>query len=225
MKSYDHIIVGSGINSLVCAAILAQKGRSVLVLERNDRLGGCIRTEEITLPHFIHDVFSGFHPLFVSSPGYSELADDLRANGLQYVNTDTPTGAVLPDGRCLIMNTSRKKNIAAMNSIAKGDGDRYATAMDKFEKSLDLINVVLGNELWQTSTFKLLLGTAWKMGLTNVANFAGSWRQSCQQWLNQDFRSDEVKALLAPWVLHAGLDPKSPMSGPMAMLIASMLEA
>ena len=42
MKLYDHIIVGSGINSLVCAAILAKKGRAVLILERNDRLG-CTR--------------------------------------------------------------------------------------------------------------------------------------------------------------------------------------
>ena len=220
MKSYEHIIVGSGINSLVCAAILAKKGQAVLVLERNDRLGGCIRTEEITLPHFIHDVFSGFHPLFVTSPGYSELADDLHANGLQYVNTDTPTAAVLPDGRFLIMTTSRKENIAAMNSIADGDGDRYAAALGEFEKSLDLINGMLGNELWRTSTFKMLLGTAWKMGVQNLATFVRSWRQSCQQWLNQDFRSDEVKALLAPWVLHAGLDPKSAMSGHMAKLMA-----
>ena len=225
MKSYDHIIVGSGINSLVCGAILAKKGRAVLVLERNDRLGGCIRTEEITLPHFIHDVFSGFHPLFVTSPGYRELADDLQANGLQYVNTDTPTGAVLPDGRFLIMTTSREDNIAAMNSIVDGDGDRYAAALGEFENSLDLTNGVLGNELWRTSTFKILFSTAWKMGGMNLVNFAGSWRQSCQQWLNQTFRSDEVKALLAPWVLHAGLGPESPMSGHMAKLIAYMLEA
>ena len=224
MKSFDHIIVGSGINSLVCAAILAKKGRAVLVLERNDRLGGCIRTEEVTLPGFIHDVFSGFHPLFVTSPGYRELADDLKANGLQYANTDAPTGAVLPDGRSLILTTSRETNIAAMNSIMKGEGDRFSTALKKFEKTLDLTNGVLGNELWRSSTFRMLLGTAWKMGLSNLAALLGSWRQSCQQWLYQNFRSDEVKALLAPWVLHAGLGPESPMSGHMAKLIAYMLE-
>ena len=225
MKSFDHIIVGSGINSLVCAAILAKKGRAVLVLERNDRLGGCIRTEEVTIPGFIHDVFSGFHPLFVTSPGYRELADDLKANGLQYVNTDAPTGAVLPDGRYLILTTSRETNIAAMNSIMMGEGDRFSTALKKFEKTLDLTNGLLGNELWRSSTFRMLLGTAWKMGLSNLAALLGSWRQSCQQWMYQNFRSDEVKALLAPWVLHAGLGPESPMSGHMAKLIAYMLEA
>ena len=48
MSEPDHVIVGSGINALVCAAIIAGKGGKVLVLERNDRVGGCIRTEEIT---------------------------------------------------------------------------------------------------------------------------------------------------------------------------------
>lgn len=41
----DYVIVGSGVNALVAAALLGKKGRTVLVLERNDRIGGCLRTE------------------------------------------------------------------------------------------------------------------------------------------------------------------------------------
>ena len=44
MTAPDHIIVGSGINAPVCAAMLGGKGAKVLVLERNDRIGGCMRT-------------------------------------------------------------------------------------------------------------------------------------------------------------------------------------
>ena len=44
-ETYDFVIVGSGINSLVCAAMLAKAGKRVIVVERNDRLGGCIRSE------------------------------------------------------------------------------------------------------------------------------------------------------------------------------------
>ncbi len=62
----DHIIVGSGINALVCAAMLAGKGRKVLVLERNERIGGCIRTDEITVPGFVHDVMATTFVLFVT---------------------------------------------------------------------------------------------------------------------------------------------------------------
>ena len=49
----DHVIIGSGINALVAAAMLALKGDRVLVLEREARLGGCMRTEQVTLPGFI----------------------------------------------------------------------------------------------------------------------------------------------------------------------------
>ena len=52
MAAADYVIVGSGINALVAAAQLGRKGHKVLVLERNDRIGGCIRTEEITAPGF-----------------------------------------------------------------------------------------------------------------------------------------------------------------------------
>ena len=91
MKNFDCIIVGSGINSLVCAAIMARNGRKVCVLERNDRLGGCIRTDQVTVPGFNHDVLSTAHPLFVTSPGYAVLADALHGNGLEYTNNDSPT--------------------------------------------------------------------------------------------------------------------------------------
>jgi phytoene dehydrogenase-like protein len=68
MAAADYIIVGSGINALVAAAQLGRKGHKVLVLERNDRIGGCIRTEEITEPGFIHDVMATTFVLFITSP-------------------------------------------------------------------------------------------------------------------------------------------------------------
>jgi len=43
---WDVVVIGSGINSLVCAAELALKGRRVLVLERDEVAGGY--TEEST---------------------------------------------------------------------------------------------------------------------------------------------------------------------------------
>ena len=58
---YDAVIVGSGINSLVAGAVLARGGWRVCVLERNDELGGAIRTAEITEPGFTHDVYSCWH--------------------------------------------------------------------------------------------------------------------------------------------------------------------
>ena len=83
-KSYAVIVVGSGINSLVCAALLAQKGKQVLVLERNDRAGGCIRTEEL-FPGFTHELLSSWYPLFTSGAAYALLKDDLAAQGVEFL--------------------------------------------------------------------------------------------------------------------------------------------
>src|SRR2546423_1761898 len=69
MASADAVLVGSGINALVAAALLAKAGWQVQVLERNDSLGGAVQTAEITVPSFQHHVFSAWHPLFVRGAG------------------------------------------------------------------------------------------------------------------------------------------------------------
>jgi phytoene dehydrogenase-like protein len=103
---YDAVVIGSGINSLAAAALLAKGGWSVCVLERADRLGGAIRTDEITEPGFVHEVLAAWHPLFTGSAAYAELGDDLRARGLEYLNTELPTGTLFPDGSSAFLTTS-----------------------------------------------------------------------------------------------------------------------
>src|SRR5262249_34857370 len=125
MDTFDVVIVGSGINSLVCAAMLVRKGKRVCVLERNAVAGGCIRTEEIPVRGFRPDLFSMSYPLFVMSPPYPLLRDELEAGGLQFVSGGMPTGVVLPDGRSLVFSQSRDENVATLNAVSPGDGDAY----------------------------------------------------------------------------------------------------
>ncbi|HKC74663.1 MAG TPA: NAD(P)-binding protein, partial [Chloroflexota bacterium] len=96
MASADAVLVGSGINALVAAALLAKAGWQVQVLERNDSLGGTVQTAEITVPGFQHDVFSAWHPLFVGSAAYRELQKDLQVRGLTYLNTAVATASLYP---------------------------------------------------------------------------------------------------------------------------------
>jgi phytoene dehydrogenase-like protein len=93
---YDYVMVGSGHNTLIAAASLAKAGYQVL--QKNDRTGGLVRTEELTLSGFKHDTFSSSHPLFVSGPAYAELGAELARRGLNYINTDFPTGVSMTDG-------------------------------------------------------------------------------------------------------------------------------
>ncbi|MCZ2103369.1 MAG: NAD(P)/FAD-dependent oxidoreductase [Comamonadaceae bacterium] len=224
MAKFDAIIVGSGINSLVCAAVMARRGKKVCVLEREAQLGGCIRTDQLTAPGYLHDTMSTAHPLFVTSPGYAELKDALHAAGLAYVNSDAPTGVLLPDGRSFILRTSREENVRAMNALAPGDGDAYRAGLAFVEQNAELIFALLGNELWSSQVGKMMLGRVWKQGAHETLGFFSPALQSARAWLDTRFKSDLVRAVLAPWVLHTGLGPESPMSALMAQVIAFTLE-
>src|ERR1700690_3769490 len=104
--TFDAIFVGSGINSLTGAALLAKHGWKICVLERNSWLGGNIRSAEITEPGFLHDVYSAWHPLFAGSESFRTLKDDLESRGLVSLNTEYPAGSVFPDGRSAFLSTS-----------------------------------------------------------------------------------------------------------------------
>lgn len=221
----DFILIGSGINALVCGATLAMRGHKVLLLEREERAGGCIRTEQLTLPGFHHDTLSTLYPLFLTAPHYAELGPELARHGLEFRNSATPTAIVRPDGGSLIFRTDRAANIAALNAAAPGDGDAYAEAMGEIERIAPLVFGLLGGQLWSWQTAWLLLGEARRQGLRALARSFGQMLRSSRAWLEQDFRSALSRGLFAPWVLHVGLSPESTASALMNRLVLFSLEA
>ena len=80
-KSYDVVIIGGGHNGLVAASYLAKAGRSVLVLEQRERVGGAAVTEEI-FPGFKFTVFS-----YVVSLLRPEIIRDLDLRRPIYLQT------------------------------------------------------------------------------------------------------------------------------------------
>jgi phytoene dehydrogenase-like protein len=223
-ERYDVVFVGSGINSLAGAALLAKAGRRVLVLERNDYLGGAIKTVELTEPGFTHEVFSSWHPLFVGSPAYAELADDLHARGLEYLNTELPTGSLLPDGTSAFLTTSHEANVEELERHGAGDGQAWDRVVAEFMPNADLAFGVLGTELWSRSGAGLGAKALRRLGRRGLVEFAGTLLTTCRDFLTETFSSPQAHGLLAPWVLHTGLGPDAAASGFMTRVIAVAIE-
>ncbi|MCP4380811.1 MAG: NAD(P)/FAD-dependent oxidoreductase [Hyphomicrobiales bacterium] len=221
----DYIIVGAGINSLVCAARLGQQGKKVLVLEREEVAGGCIKSGEITAPGYIHDLMATTFVLFLTSPAFGKLGADLGRHGLDYAHTPHPIGVVTPDGRSLVLTKDRAANVARFNALAASDGDRYRSEVEAVERDADLVFGLLGGALWSWGTVRLLFRQMRRRGLRGLAARLGEGLRPGRSWLETRFRSDLLRDMLAPWVLHVGLGPESAYSGEMLRVIAFALES
>ncbi|MCC6556767.1 MAG: NAD(P)/FAD-dependent oxidoreductase [Polyangiaceae bacterium] len=211
--SYDAIFIGSGHNALVAAAMLAKAGWSVLVLEKNDRPGGFVRTDALTLPGFLHDTYSSAHPLFTSGPAYAELAADLGERGLRYVNTDVPTGVSLPGGRTAVYFTDMAASVAEAERLSPGDGAAFADMIGGFAQHAGPIFGLFAQSLATPQATALIRQLMLSPEGPGLSELAVDFLLPARDLLESRFRSDVWRALLAPWLGHAGRAPEDANSG------------
>ena len=102
--SYDAIVIGAGPNGLAAAIVLAQADKSVLVVEARDEVGGGARSDELTLPGFVHDVCSAIYPLGIGSPFFRSLP--LEKHGLEWVHPSAPLAHPLDGGSAVLLERS-----------------------------------------------------------------------------------------------------------------------
>jgi phytoene dehydrogenase-like protein len=115
----DAIVIGSGPNGLSAAIELARNGRSVAVYEANDTIGGGCRSAALTLPGFVHDICSAFHPLGAASPFFRSL--DLSREGLEWIEPPAALAHPLDDGTAVILERSIDATVANLGN----DGRAY----------------------------------------------------------------------------------------------------
>jgi phytoene dehydrogenase-like protein len=108
--SYDAVIIGSGPNGLAAAITLAQVGWRVLVVEAKATPGGGMRTQELTLPGFRHDICSAIHPLGIASPFFRNLP--LADYGLEWILPPVSLAHPLDDGTAMAVTTSLEATAA-----------------------------------------------------------------------------------------------------------------
>src|SRR5205814_9439863 len=116
----EAIVVGAGPNGLAAAITLARAGVAVRVLEAADVVGGGMRTEELTLPGYAHDVCSAIHPLGVASPCFRTVP---RAElGVEWIEAPAALAHPVDDGSAAML----ERSVEATGETLGLDARRYA---------------------------------------------------------------------------------------------------
>jgi len=224
-ESCDVAIIGSGINSLVAAAELALDGKRVCIIERSDRLGGFIHSSERTLPGFIHDSFSSWHPLFVSGGAYEALGKELHARGLEYCNTSGPvTASVAADPatgthRVVIAHRDPAETSAAFKEPR--DQAAYLAMLDDLGRNAGTVFGAFGAELRSfPDVAKIAVGALRRGRLAANESFVRDSVMSGRNYVRSRFDGWETDQLWSPWLLHAGLGPDQATGGVMLPVMA-----
>lgn len=128
-SNYDAVVVGSGPNGLAAAITLAKAGLSVVLFEARETVGGGMRSAELTLPGFIHDICSAIHPLGVGSPFFKRLP--LEKHGLEWIHPSAPLAHPFDDGTAAILERSIEETAQTLGV----DAQAYKSLMEPFAEN------------------------------------------------------------------------------------------
>jgi phytoene dehydrogenase-like protein len=183
-KDYDAVVIGSGPNGLAAAITMQQQGRSALVLEAAPTVGGGSRSQELTLPGYIHDVCSAIHPLAVGSPFFRTLP--LPDFGLKFLYPEINAAHPLDDQPAALLYTDPFKTAELLGA----DKQRY----------LDLFLPLVQN--WPELSAQLLGPLRVPANPLRLISFGLKGIQSGVSFANT-FKTARARALFAGMAAHA----------------------
>ena len=133
--SYDAVIIGSGHNGLAAAITLAQAGQRALIVEAKATPGGGMRTQELTLPSFKHDICSAIHPLGIASPFFRNLP--LADYGLEWILPPVSLAHPLDGGDAVAVTTSLDGTAAELGPDGRAWRLLFGPIVAQWEHALD----------------------------------------------------------------------------------------
>nr|BFF10242.1 hypothetical protein GCM10025699_15450 [Microbacterium flavescens] len=133
-------VVGSGPNGLSAAVALARAGYEVQVLEASATVGGGVRSAELTLPGFVHDVCSAVHPAALSSPFFRAFGLGER---IEWIRPDASYAQPLDGGRAAIAWRDIERTAEGLGR----DGRMWLAALRPLSSHLDAVVDFTGSQL------------------------------------------------------------------------------
>lgn len=207
MKTYDAVIIGAGHNGLAAGVVLAEAGWKVLVLERNSRPGGAVRTEEVTLPGFRHDLMAMNLNLFAGSPFFERYGSRLQENGFEMVASSHPVCSLFPDGKMLGISTDLEETLGSISQVSAADAEAYRSLFEQFGRMAPHLFPLLGVAMPSVAVARTLFRGARALGRNWPFDLGRLVLQSSRELVEDHFESPEVAALVSTWGMHLDFPP------------------
>ncbi len=203
----DAVIIGAGHNGLATAAALAVRGWSVDVLEQADTPGGAVKTKEVTLPGFRHDLGAMNLSLFAGSAFAAEHGAALAAHGMAFAPAADCFATAFPDGRWLGVSTDLDQTAARIAQISAADAATWRRMVAEFAQDAPHIFAVLGSPMRIGSLSKTAFRVARQRGFGHLRDLTRLLLQSPRAFLDETFESLQVKVMCAAWGMHLDFPP------------------
>ena len=202
MNSYDAVVVGSGPNGLAAAITLARAGHSVAIFEAQPTVGGGMRSAELTLPGFQHDICSAIHPLGMGSPFFESLP--LSDYGLEWIQPDLPLAHPLDGGRAVAVHRSIAETTRSIGGI---DGQTWQRWMRPLVADWPKL---------ATSLLAPLPLPRHPIAMTRFGLRALWPARTLARW---SFRDERARALFAGLAAHSIMPLEQPLTASIALIL------
>lgn len=201
MADYDVIIIGAGCGGLSAGAQLARQGRKVLVLEQNDRVGGCCSTFE--LDGFSFDVGASIVELaYPIERAFELLGTSLKAE-LDLIPCDPLVTCILRDGSRITYPASVEGTVEALAQFSPQDARNWGQYSAYFNELTDVVYDTLFSEPADTLADLIY----WFRKNPKLLKFLPGYMVSYQTMLQKYF-SNKTQQSFAFQSFYFGLPPE-----------------